>query len=391
MDKQTPFSFYIPSEIRDLFTIFQNEIRLVGGCVRDMIRHKPIHDYDFATPLPPDKVMDILTRHQIPFFTAGLKHGTVTALYQGKPYEITTLRTDTNTDGRHADVQFVTTYETDSQRRDFTMNALYMDYTGHIFDYTGGLADIKQHRVRFIGNAHQRVREDYLRILRYFRFLADFGVQEIDQTSLTACCLHKEGLKHISIERIRSEMMKLLTGKEAVATLRLMHENQILSFIFPTYQLEELENFLAIYPQATAFERLSVLVPNAKQLPWKWSRAEKKHLKNLSEPLPIGQDMQQNRYQLWQTGQPNFLFHVARARQHHLITPQTAKQAAALTMPLFPLKGADILAIGFQGAAIARQLKVAESLWVKMNFPAEKKLVIDSLLRYNKISSKKGF
>lgn len=380
----------LSADIAELFDIFDGNIRLVGGSVRDILRHKEIHDYDFATPLPPETVIRILNKNHIRIFLTGLKHGTVTAINKGIPYEITTLRSDITTDGRHAEVHFVDSYEIDATRRDFTMNALYMDKTGKITDYVGGLDDLSQQCVRFIGHANQRVQEDYLRILRYFRFLADFGIHQIDSASLNACQTYRMGLQKISVERIRIEMLKLLEKPYAIEALKLMKERQVLDVILPDTNITLLEQFLKISPHATILERFAILVPNANKIQWKWSREQQKKLNLFNKSIPIEQDENSNRYLQWKLGRDIYLYHLTKAHLLHLLSKNQYDSFKKLTCPIFPITGGDLCQLGFKGSTIHQQLKIAELLWRKLGMPTEKKLVIENLLRYNEENSLSG-
>ena len=179
----------------DVLTADGVPARFVGGCVRDALLGGTTDqgvDLDVATPLLPEEVIERLEAAEIKAIPTGLKHGTVTALVEGQPYEITTLRKDVACDGRHADVQFTDDFELDARRRDFTINAMSTDRRGQLFDYFGGWEDLKAGRIRFVGDADERVREDYLRILRFFRFYARYGRPPADQEALEAC---REGAK----------------------------------------------------------------------------------------------------------------------------------------------------------------------------------------------------
>ncbi len=388
MIAKTTFNMHpITPDVAHLFHIFDNQIRMVGGCVRDYVMQKEMHDYDFATPLSPEKVIEILKKNKIASYSTGLKHGTVTAVYHDIPYEITTLRTDTETDGRHAAVHFVTDYALDAKRRDFTMNALYMDAAGNISDYTSGLADIQARCVRFIGNPEHRVQEDYLRILRYFRFLSYFGTHQIDKSSLCACEKHRAGLKQISIERIREEIMRLLSMPFTIEALTLMKQSRVAEILLPVCYVDKLAKFISIYPQSDSLERLMILTNESKSLDWKWSNEQKKRIALYSKTVTLSNDDNANRYLLWQIGKQAFLFHVARAAAFQLLDKKRLIELQNLTVPVFPIVAADIIALGYKGAQIGQQLKIAEHLWAKIGLPCEKKLVIEYLLHYNRSSS----
>ena len=218
-------------KLMDVLTASGAEARFVGGCVRDALLGKIDADVDLdvATGLLPDQIIERLEAAEIKAIPTGIAHGTVTAIIAGQSFEITTLRKDVACDGRHADVQFTDDFELDAKRRDFTINAMSTDRLGRLFDYFGGVEDLKAGRIRFVGNAEERVREDYLRILRFFRFYARFGRPPADQQALQACKVEAAGLARLSGERIRSEMLKLLASGNAVAALTLMSENKNLT------------------------------------------------------------------------------------------------------------------------------------------------------------------
>lgn len=187
----------------------------VGGCVRDALMGRDSKDIDIAVVSPPDETMTLAESAGLKAIATGVEHGVVTIVADGRPFEVATLRRDVETDGRRAVVAFTDRIEEDAARRDFTMNALYADGSGEVFDPLGdGLADLEARRIRFIGDAHQRIREDYLRILRFFRFHAQFDITSFDPTGLKACLAEREGLAAISAERIGAEMKKLLAASD---------------------------------------------------------------------------------------------------------------------------------------------------------------------------------
>jgi len=222
----------------------EGKARYVGGCVRNAILNEPVNDIDIATVHVPEKVIELLEAVGIKAVPTGIEHGTITAVVDGKPFEITTLRKDVDTDGRHAEVAFSADWEGDAARRDFTMNAIYVDASGVIFDPVGGYADAKAARVRFIGDAATRIAEDYLRILRYFRIDAWYGKGEMDQDALKACAAGKDGLKQLSAERVQKELLKLIAADDPLPAIRAMAAAGIL---------------VEVLPEASEFERLSRL------------------------------------------------------------------------------------------------------------------------------------
>ncbi len=224
----------LPTEVKNLFEVFGGQIRLVGGSVRDLLLQKKVSDFDFATKFKPEEITKILKKNKIKAVPTGAKFGTITAVINGKNFEITTLRKDSETDGRHCKPEFVADYELDAARRDFTINALYLDSEGLIHDYFDGISDLKKQKVRFIGNANLRIEEDYLRILRFFRFSCKYA-QDLDSQGLKACILQKENLKKLSKERVRAEILKMLGSEKKenlIAVLRVLKSKKIAEEIF---------------------------------------------------------------------------------------------------------------------------------------------------------------
>ncbi len=213
------------------------EARFVGGCVRDAILKRPVVDIDIATPLTPPQVIEALSAAKIKAVPTGIEHGTITAVCEGRPFEITTLRRDVQTDGRRAVVAFTDDWAEDAARRDFRLNALYLDAEGFLYDPTGeGLADARAGRIVFVGNAETRIREDCLRILRFFRFSAWYGKGDPDAEAVRACATLKDGLSGLSAERVSKELLKLLGADNPRAILRLMAATGVLSVLLPEVQ-----------------------------------------------------------------------------------------------------------------------------------------------------------
>ena len=212
----------LPPEVLKIFAIFGENIRLVGGSVRDLILEKKVNDYDFACKFLPAEIQKILKAHNIKSIPTGLKYGTITAVINNKNFQITTLRKDENQQGRACDVNFVEDFFEDAQRRDFTINALYLDYLGEIHDYFNGLDDLKNHKVRFILDAKTRIQEDYLRILRFLRFSCNYAY-ELDKEDLEACLEFKNSLKKLSKERVREEFLKIIFSENSVQIINILN------------------------------------------------------------------------------------------------------------------------------------------------------------------------
>ena len=215
-------------EIGKLFAAIGEPVRFVGGCVRDTLKGVPVKDFDLASPALPGTVMEAAATAGYRVIPTGLQHGTVTVVIGGEPYEITTLRADVETDGRHATVAFVRDYETDAARRDFTLNAMSADLDGTVHDYFGGLNDLRDGRVSFVGSLDDRITEDYLRILRFFRFRVRYGGQEA-KDYVRAIGQHAQGLHRISGERIWSEMSRILVSPRIHGTVDDMREVGVLA------------------------------------------------------------------------------------------------------------------------------------------------------------------
>lgn len=225
--------FYFPREVQYLFDIVgcgNDKLRIVGGCVRNFLLGQELSDYDLCTKYKPDELIDILKKNNVKYIDTSAKYGTVIAIVNNKPFEITTLRKDINTRGRDTDVEFVDSYEEDAQRRDFTFNAIYIDENKNLYDYCNGISDLNKSIVKFIGDPYERIKEDNLRILRFFRFSAYYGFV-FDNTSLKACIECKDLIKNLSIERITNEFVKILMNNFPLKVLHTMEKYNILQYI----------------------------------------------------------------------------------------------------------------------------------------------------------------
>jgi len=241
--------------------------RFVGGAVRNTLLGREVSDIDIATPLLPDVVAKRLTAAGLGAVPTGVEHGTITAIASGTPFEVTTLRRDVATDGRRAVVAYTTDWKEDAARRDFTMNALYATADGEVIDLVGGVADLNAGRVHFVGDATTRIREDYLRILRLFRFHAWYGKGEIDAEALRAAAAEKAGLAQLSGERVQKELLRLLEAENPAPVLRTMAAAGILSVLLPgALSITRLEHLAAIDAEAfftpDPLLRLAALLPN---------------------------------------------------------------------------------------------------------------------------------
>ena len=344
--------------------------RYVGGAVRDTLLGIPVKDVDLATPLEPQVVMQRLKEAAIQVVPTGIEHGTVTAVLPQGPVEITTLRHDVSTDGRRATIAFASDWQDDAARRDFTINALYADpATGEIFDWFGGLDDLAARRVRFIGDPHQRIREDHLRILRYFRFQARFGSTPADAASESACAELAATLKGLSRERVGMEMMNLLSLADPAPTVARMAELGVLEVVLPEADIAALAALVAqeSAQQVTpdALRRLAALLPADVQLAeavasrFRLSGAQKKRLAlaaardgSVLDPRPLA-------------------YRVGReaALDRLLIDGADIAPLSGWAIPQFPLKGGEIVARGIKvGPEVARVMRSIESGWIAAGF-----------------------
>ena len=351
----------------------EGETRYVGGAVRDDLLGLPVNDVDFATRLRPDEVVERLQAAGLKAVPTGFEHGTVTAVSDGHPYEITTLRRDVETFGRHATVAFTDDWKEDAARRDFTINALMADpVTGEIFDYFGGLPDLDQRHVRFIGGPFERIAEDHLRILRFFRFHARFGRGEPDAAALEACTARANDLMALSRERIADELLKLLSVADPVATVRIMLERAILKPVIPEIersswrQLEALvssENEAGI--AADPVRRLSALLPRdptiagAVATRLKLSNRAKRRIACAAEanvPDPYATAYREG---------------IECAVDRLLLAGRSSEavKIAAWTPPRLPIGGGALIKRGLvEGPIVSRTLRMIEERWIAAGF-----------------------
>lgn len=375
--------------VLDALTKDGGAARFVGGCVRNALLGCAVDDIDIATPLVPDDVTKRLQAAGLGAVPTGIAHGTVTAIASGVPFEITTLRRDVSTDGRRAVVAFTKDWAEDAERRDFTMNALYAAPDGTITDTVGGVADLKAGRVRFVGDATTRIREDYLRILRLFRFHAWYGKGDLDQTALHAAAAERGGLQKLSGERIAKEMLKLLRADNPLACLRVMAASAILPEIMPgALSMARLERLVTIDTDAfftpDAVLRLAALLPDdpkaasALSERWKLSNADRIRLEDLAggrEKIVSYLSIREVRKLLYRLGQQRFRDRVL-LRWAEDAKPSNAIQWRALlamgdswTRPDFPLTGRDVMAAGVpEGPQIGRVLAEVEEWWIDADF-----------------------
>jgi poly(A) polymerase len=370
------------------------EARVVGGAVRNALLGVPVHEIDVATTAEPQEIVRRVTAAGFKAVPTGIEHGTVTVVIDGAPIEVTTLRRDVETYGRHAKVAFGRDWKTDAERRDFTINAFSAGPDGAVFDYVGGLPDLEARRVRFIGEPKQRIEEDYLRVLRFFRFHAAYGRGALDADGLHACIAARGGLEQLSRERVRMELVKLLLAPGASAVLEAMADAGLLGPLLSGVPngahftaMAAAETALALPPNAMRrLAALAVLVAeDAERLAQKLrlSNAEHAQLAAMAEGwrrISPALGEHQQRVLLYQLGPDIFVDQAllgfarsgARAEDaawHKLVTLPQRWQA-----PTFPIKAADLMERGIaKGPALGAALDAAERAWIEAGFPVDEK------------------
>ena len=343
--------------------------RIVGGAVRDTLLGIDTADVDLATIHEPEQVVDLLDAAKIKAVRTGIKHGTITAVANDEVYEVTTLRRDLDTDGRHATVAFTDDWREDAARRDFTINALYSDpASGELFDYFGGIDELKARRVRFIGDPLTRIAEDHLRILRFFRFLARFG-DTPDPAALRACTDRANDLMALSRERIANELLRLLVAPRAPEVVALMLEHGIFAPVLPEIgdalrlaTLARQEEATGVAPDA--IRRLAATLPRdpaaaaAVGARLKLSNLQRRRLE--SAALPVDTEPRALAYRLG----------VVPAIDRLLLAGEGLEAIDGWTPPALPISGGQLVAKGLTaGPDVARALRRIENRWIAEGFP----------------------
>ncbi len=386
--------------LQHLFSLFDKEgatLRLVGGSVRDGLLGLPVNDIDLSVDRNPHWVMELLQKNHVKVIPTGIDHGTVTAVLDKRPYQITTLRVDVQTFGRRAHVAFTEDWIQDALRRDFTINAIYADKNGHLFDPVGGITDLKKNQVRFIGDAAQRIKEDYLRILRFFRFSARFGHEPYDLEGLRACQDYADHLPHLARERVTEEYFKILQLPSPLYTLNAMTETGVLAYILPGTKhdltpLVALEMAGSLSPSALV--RLAVFHPDLDDI--------KAHLRlSKKQETTLGFLIKESDLVMIESFKHQ-AYHWGKEMVFDLALLQTAQRISisALSLgegsyfinhlhelfdpwviPPFPLKGEDILSQGIrEGTKIGALLKAVENWWLVQDLTPDRNACLAYLL-----------
>jgi len=368
--------------------------RFVGGCVRDALLKRDVHDVDIATTEPPESTLELLKQAGIHTVTTGIAHGTVTAVVHRQPFEITTLRCDVETYGRHAKVAYTNDWKEDAARRDFTMNAVFCDPDGTFYDLFDGVADLYAGRVRFVGNAKDRIKEDVLRLLRFFRFYAEYGTAAPDSDALDACRELAPLLLNLSGERVRAEMLRLLASNAAANVIRLMVKEGVLAHLLPEATNINFLSVLVAHEKETVgchpIRRLAILLAVDREdsdavgevaARLKLSNVEKRRLMTLITS-PIGmaglEDAMGVRRALYGFGTERVvdstLLHWSRSGEgfselaHAILAETQAWQPVE-----FPVKGKDLKALGIPpGPEMGVLLESLQDWWIEGDFQASR-------------------
>jgi tRNA nucleotidyltransferase/poly(A) polymerase len=368
-----------------------SETRIVGGAVRDALLGRAVGEIDFATRMPPDAVIAAVEAAGLKAVPTGLAHGTVTVVAHGAGYEVTTLRRDVETDGRRAVVAFTEDWEEDAARRDFTMNALYCAADGTVFDPAGGYEDLRAGRVRFIGSAEERIREDYLRILRFFRFFAWFGSGRPDADGLRAVARLKAGMTVLSAERVWRELKRLLAAPDPARALLWMRTTEVLQTALPeSWGIDALPRLLAAEPELgidpDPMLRLEAILPPRRSrieelaARLRLSGAERDRLLAWADapeadPDLTEADLRKRLYRSGAAGAHDRIVH-AFAREHEAgkaaVAGHLRKQRDVVLgwqKPRFPVSGDDLARQGMSaGPAMGERLRELEDRWVESGF-----------------------
>lgn len=357
-------------QVLHMLTDAGHQAFLVGGCVRNALLGQPVADIDISTDAMPERVVALAGATGLKAVPTGIEHGTITVVAEGVGHEITTFRRDVETDGRRAVVAFSTRIEDDAARRDFTMNALYADATGAVVDPMGGLADLWARRVRFVGDADERIREDLLRILRFFRFHAWYGDPEegLDADGLAACAANSAGIETLSRERIGHEMRRLLAAPDPSQSVAAMQATGILARVLPGADARALAPLVHLEPPYAPdwIRRLCVLGGTGHADGLRLSRAEARRVETLAAALAAGESAAVTAYR-----------HGAEiARDVVLVMAASAgteppagweDQVAQGTTAVFPVASGDLMPV-FSGAALGARLRELEERWIASGF-----------------------
>ena len=364
-------------KLSKLYKSFGYQVLFVGGCVRNTILKMPVTDIDLATDAQPEEIIKIAKENNIRFVPTGLAHGTITLIIDNKNYQITTFRTDFDHDGRYAKVEFTESLLLDASRRDLTINALYCNHVGEVIDPLNGLNDIKKQKIKFIGNPNERIKEDNLRILRFFRFQAIYGNKnlEIDSIALEACHNHKSKLAALSKERITSELRKILSAPNPLEVIIKMNETGVLNELFQNVSIDSLEAYLKTEEKFKIninwLGRLLSLQVTQEEESLKLTRCEFKFLKQTKSA--IENQIHVLEFSYYNGVENGKIYSILQNFRHNIILSKNLlNQINSLATKKFPITAKDLMP-EIRGKKLGEALRSLEDRWIKSNFTLSKK------------------
>lgn len=364
-------------KLSKLYKNFGYQVLFVGGCVRNTILKMPVTDIDLATDAQPEEIIKIAKENNIRFVPTGLAHGTITLIIDNKNYQITTFRTDFDHDGRYAKVEFTESLLLDASRRDLTINALYCNHVGEVIDPLNGLDDIKKQKIKFIGNPNERIKEDNLRILRFFRFQAIYGNKnlEIDSIALEACHNHKSKLAALSKERITSELRKILSAPNPLEVMIKMNETGVLNELFQNVSIDSLEAYLKTEEKFKIninwLGRLLSLQVTQEEESLKLTRCEFKFLKQTKSA--IENQIHVLEFSYYNGVENGKIYSILQNFRHNIILSKNLlNQINSLATKKFPITAKDLMP-EISGKKLGEALRSLEDRWIKSNFTLSKK------------------
>ena len=364
-------------KLSKLYKNFGYQVLFVGGCVRNTILKMPVTDIDLATDAQPEEIIKIAKENNIRFVPTGLAHGTITLIIDNKNYQITTFRTDFDHDGRYAKVEFTESLLLDASRRDLTINALYCNDVGEVIDPLNGLDDIKKQKIKFIGNPNERIKEDNLRILRFFRFQAIYGNKnlEIDSIALEACHNHKSKLAALSKERITSELRKILSAPNPLEVIIKMNETGVLNELFQNVSIDSLEAYLKTEEKFKIninwLGRLLSLQVTQEEESLKLTRCEFKFLKQTKSA--IENQIHVLEFSYYNGVENGKIYSILQNFRHNIILSKNLlNQINSLATKKFPITAKDLMP-EIRGKKLGEALRSLEDRWIKSNFTLSKK------------------
>ena len=364
-------------KLSKLYKSFGYQVLFVGGCVRNTILKMPVTDIDLATDAQPEEIIKIAKENNIRFVPTGLAHGTITLIIDNKNYQITTFRTDFDHDGRYAKVEFTESLLLDASRRDLTINALYCNHVGEVIDPLNGLDDIKKQKIKFIGNQNERIKEDNLRILRFFRFQAIYGNKnlEIDSIALEACHNHKSKLAALSKERITSELRKILSAPNPLEVIIKMNETGVLNELFQNVSIDSLEAYLKTEEKFKIninwLGRLLSLQVTQEEESLKLTRCEFKFLKQTKSA--IENQIHVLEFSYYNGVENGKIYSILQNFRHNIILSKNLlNQINSLATKKFPITAKDLMP-EIRGKKLGEALRSLEDRWIKSNFTLSKK------------------